>query len=578
MAHIFISYSRKDQTYARKLADSLLDNGFDVWFDERIEYGENWENAIFRAIDACAAFVVIMTPESFASTWVQRECAYADKRGKPVYPLLLAGEEFPRYVLTQFVDVQTGDLPRPEFYENLAQYAPPQPARGEELALKDVEKLPPAVDVTRPRRLESAMPRQSQKATPTEVRIKVSLPESDGLRGELPDVTEYGDEIRKDDVRGTGFPLTFPTDASGRPLPLDLCVQVSAPHYTVEYPANDCGPDAAEITVAPDLDSRTVIFTLIPKEASFTGRANVTVRLLRDGRVIAENQVSTRVVEQVAETAYALAFAPLMLAAAGGAGAVSLPGMYPISPATPLPAASAPAPVARMSPQVSAAPKRSAASANRIVSLVGALAIMLVSVVAVLNAGRFMGGALTSATDNTENTQVSAVSTPTAMIVVTDGPTLTPSSTFTSTPRPTWTPSLTRTPSVTWTPLPTSTPTSTWTPTVTATATVTPTATATPTATPTQAPPVYAVVTLSGRDSVPVFVGDPPANLTAGGSLNNGERVRVVARSADRLWLQLETADGRFVWSRAEVMILEGDASLEWLPIHVPLPAATPGS
>ena len=36
MAHIFISYSRRDAAYARKLADSLLERGFDVWFDEQI--------------------------------------------------------------------------------------------------------------------------------------------------------------------------------------------------------------------------------------------------------------------------------------------------------------------------------------------------------------------------------------------------------------------------------------------------------------------------------------------------------------------------------------------------------------
>ena len=32
MAHVFISYSKKNRDYARKLADHLLANGFDVGY------------------------------------------------------------------------------------------------------------------------------------------------------------------------------------------------------------------------------------------------------------------------------------------------------------------------------------------------------------------------------------------------------------------------------------------------------------------------------------------------------------------------------------------------------------------
>jgi hypothetical protein len=36
MSHVFISYSRKDQLYARMLAEVLRQQGFDVWIDDRI--------------------------------------------------------------------------------------------------------------------------------------------------------------------------------------------------------------------------------------------------------------------------------------------------------------------------------------------------------------------------------------------------------------------------------------------------------------------------------------------------------------------------------------------------------------
>jgi hypothetical protein len=124
MSHIFISYSKKNQPYARKLAAYLLEHGFDIWIDDRIEYGENWWRAIVRAIRTSAACVVVMTPDSEQSTWVEREVALAERQGKHMFPLLLAGENWPLFVLTQYVDVTDGALPGLDFIERLAAVVP----------------------------------------------------------------------------------------------------------------------------------------------------------------------------------------------------------------------------------------------------------------------------------------------------------------------------------------------------------------------------------------------------------------------------------------------------------------------
>jgi hypothetical protein len=92
MSHIFISYSQLNRDYARVLADQLLARGYDVWIDDRIDYGEDWWREIVRAIKLCAVFVVVMTPESGESRWVQREVTLADELRKPTFPLLLAGD------------------------------------------------------------------------------------------------------------------------------------------------------------------------------------------------------------------------------------------------------------------------------------------------------------------------------------------------------------------------------------------------------------------------------------------------------------------------------------------------------
>ena len=93
--YVFISYSREDNTYARKLAETLGEQGFEVFIDDRIDYGDRWWRTIVEAIRSCSAFLVIMTPESENSEWVEREILLARREEKPIYPLLLRGKGNP---------------------------------------------------------------------------------------------------------------------------------------------------------------------------------------------------------------------------------------------------------------------------------------------------------------------------------------------------------------------------------------------------------------------------------------------------------------------------------------------------
>ena len=82
MGHIFISYSHKDTAYAHKLASALQKKGLEVWIDERLDYGSQWPHEIQKQLDACSAFIVIMSPRSFASEWVQSELQRAKRKLK----------------------------------------------------------------------------------------------------------------------------------------------------------------------------------------------------------------------------------------------------------------------------------------------------------------------------------------------------------------------------------------------------------------------------------------------------------------------------------------------------------------
>ncbi len=117
MGHIFISYSHKDTTYAHGLAGHLKNMGFDTWIDERLDYGSQWPHEIQRQLDSCDAFILIMTLRSFASDWVQSELQRAKRKLKPIFPLLLEGDEpWLSVESTQYYDVRGDQFPDERFY------------------------------------------------------------------------------------------------------------------------------------------------------------------------------------------------------------------------------------------------------------------------------------------------------------------------------------------------------------------------------------------------------------------------------------------------------------------------------
>jgi formylglycine-generating enzyme required for sulfatase activity len=183
MRTVFISYSHKDSDYAHRLAEQLEQKGFSVWIDDRIDYGTQWPRVIQEHLDDCSAFVVIMTPRSYQSDWVQNELSRAKRKGKKVFPLLLEGEEpWLSVEVTQYVDVRDSGLPPERFYRGLAKVlgvriTPPEPVR------------PP---VTMP---EAVPPTVIERVKPFEPQM-VLIPAGDFLMGSDPSVDQdaYDDE------------------------------------------------------------------------------------------------------------------------------------------------------------------------------------------------------------------------------------------------------------------------------------------------------------------------------------------------------------------------------------------------
>lgn len=94
---IFISYSRQDEAFARKMAIWLAKTlNLGVWIDvDDIPPGVKWSAAIQDGLDNCEVMIVIITVRSMNSINVEDEWQYFLDQGKPVVPILLRSAPIP---------------------------------------------------------------------------------------------------------------------------------------------------------------------------------------------------------------------------------------------------------------------------------------------------------------------------------------------------------------------------------------------------------------------------------------------------------------------------------------------------
>lgn len=109
---IFISYSRRDEAFARKLTIWLHETlGMGVWIDvDDIPVGIKWSAAIQDGLDNCEVMVVIITPEAMKSVNVEDEWQYFLDQDKPVVPILLRSAPIPYQLRRiQYIDFSVKD-------------------------------------------------------------------------------------------------------------------------------------------------------------------------------------------------------------------------------------------------------------------------------------------------------------------------------------------------------------------------------------------------------------------------------------------------------------------------------------
>lgn len=90
MATVFVSYSRSDRVFVRRLVDHLKAKSFDCWLDvDRLQAGQDWSDAVWSALQECSIMLLVVSPASMSSKEVANEWKYYHNSDKPIIPVLV---------------------------------------------------------------------------------------------------------------------------------------------------------------------------------------------------------------------------------------------------------------------------------------------------------------------------------------------------------------------------------------------------------------------------------------------------------------------------------------------------------
>jgi formylglycine-generating enzyme required for sulfatase activity len=114
MTQVFISYSRKDLSFINTLVADLKNAGLDVWYDvSHIAGGARWRSEIENALRNSQYVIVVLSPDSIASEWVEREFLFSSNLRRKIIPVMYRFCELPlNYVDLNYIDMQGNNYGR----------------------------------------------------------------------------------------------------------------------------------------------------------------------------------------------------------------------------------------------------------------------------------------------------------------------------------------------------------------------------------------------------------------------------------------------------------------------------------
>jgi formylglycine-generating enzyme required for sulfatase activity len=103
---IFVSHSTQDNSWCRPFVETLKRDGFDVWYDEQgLSGGAAWVETLQSEVQARDVFVLVLSPDSWASPWVQEEVQLAIATRRTILPIMHKTTNVQGFLLTrQWID------------------------------------------------------------------------------------------------------------------------------------------------------------------------------------------------------------------------------------------------------------------------------------------------------------------------------------------------------------------------------------------------------------------------------------------------------------------------------------------
>ncbi len=113
---VFISYSRTDGDFARRLNEDLQAAGKTTWFDQDsiAKAAANFEEEIFKGIERANNFLFIISPKALESSFCEIETRYAVQKGKRILTVMIEEPSSvpmpPELAVVQWIDFKNYDF------------------------------------------------------------------------------------------------------------------------------------------------------------------------------------------------------------------------------------------------------------------------------------------------------------------------------------------------------------------------------------------------------------------------------------------------------------------------------------
>lgn len=132
--YIFVSYSHSDKDIAFPFIEELQKH-YNVWYDEGLTYGKEYDDEIMMKIENCSLFIFLLTENSIKSSYCLNEIRFAtDRKQKPFINVILN-----EFAISDAFDFKYGRY----------QYCATYKFKTTEEAIEDIAKKSPDIETTK---------------------------------------------------------------------------------------------------------------------------------------------------------------------------------------------------------------------------------------------------------------------------------------------------------------------------------------------------------------------------------------------------------------------------------------------